>query len=210
MTHYFHNSGLQRGNEFIPWESWLDEKMNKYDLRSPTRSQVIHRLVTEFIFTRAKARQFSFSVRESELRDKMATWMYVLDREFTKSDTPKLFIPEPTHRNQQSDFDMFVREFSDNYWSYVRHIIGWKDELFINDKAAGYYWSNLTYYLYRFVSIEHSLKIEMADKLEHQLNEEERAFLISEGLLVEDRRAQKQDDDYYRDAGFYRGDRRYD
>jgi hypothetical protein len=210
MTHYFRNNGLQGESKFLPWESWLDEKMDRYDLRSPTRSQIIHRIVTEFIFGRAKARQFAFFVRETELRDKMATWMYILDREFAKSDTPTLFIPEPMHRNKQSDFDMFAQAFSDDYWSYVKHKLSWQEELFINDKAARYFWMNLTYYLYRFLSIEHSLKIEMADKLERELDEEERAFLISEGLLVEDKRAQRQDDEYYRDAGFYRGDRRYD
>ncbi len=207
MAQFSRNSG---DYEFIPWTSWLDEKMNKYDLRSPTRSQIIHRIVTEFIYGRAKSRQFAFSVRETELRDKMATWMYVLDREFTRTDLPTLFIPQPTHRNRQSDFDMFSRDFSDDYWSYVRHMLSWNDELFINDKAASYYWANLTYYLYRFLSIDHSLKIEMADKLERELDEEERAFLISEGLLVEDKKVKKHDDDYYRDAGFYRGDRRYD
>lgn len=207
MSTFSRNSGEY---EFLPWTSWLDEKMNKYDLRSPTRAQIIHRIVTEFIFGRAKQRQFAFIMQETELRDKMATWMYVLDREFTRTDMPKLFIPEPTHRNQQSDFDMFARDFSDDYWAHVRHIIAWNDELFINDKAAGYYWANLTYYLYRFLSIDHSLKIELADKMERELEEEERAFLISEGLLVEDKKGKKLDDDYYRDAGFYRGDRRYD
>ena len=210
MTHYFRNSGLCGDHKFIPWESWRDEKMNKYDMRSPTRAQIIHRIVMEFIFGRAKSRQLAFTVRESELRDKMATWMYVMDREFTKTDMPKLYIPEPTHRNKQTDFDMFSREFSDDYWSYAQHIISWKEELFINDKAARYFWTNLTYYLYRFLSIDHSLKIEIADNLEREIVEEERAFLISEGLLVEDKKAKRQDDDYYRDAGFYRGDRRYD
>jgi hypothetical protein len=207
MTYFSRNSG---DYEFIPWTSWLDEKMNKYDMRSPTRSQIIHRIVTEFIFGRAKSRQFAFAVRETELRDKLATWMYVLDREFTRTDLPTLFIPEPKHRNKQSDFDMFSQDFSDDYWSYVRHMLSWNDELFINDKAASYFWANLTYYLYRFLSIGHSLKIEMADKLEREIDEEERAFLISEGLLVEDKKGKRQDDDYYRDAGFYRGDRRYD
>jgi hypothetical protein len=197
--------------EFLPWTSWLDEKMNKYDLRSPTRAQIIHRLITEFIIAHAKVRQFAFVIRESDLQDKLATWMYVMDREFMKTDNPQLYIPQPTHRNRQTDFDMFARTFSEEHWSRVRHIISWTDELFINDKAASYFWSHLTYYLYRFLSIEHSLKIEMADKQERELAEEERAFLISEGLLVEDKKAhRRQDDEYYRDAGFYRGDRRYD
>jgi len=210
MTTHFHNSGIMRGGKFMAWESWLDEPMNRSDFRSPTRAQILTRLIYQFIFDRAKDGNYTFTVNEEGLRNKLATWMYVIDREHYLNASPKLIMPFIPHRNKQTDWEAFERLFSDGYWSMVRRQLGYDDCMFVIDSAVTYFWTNLTYYLYRFVVMEHSLAVKLADSAEKELEEEERAFLISEGLLVEDRKARSQDDDYYRDAGFYRGDRRYD
>jgi hypothetical protein len=82
--------------------------------------------------------------------------------------------------------------------------------MFLTERADAYFWANIGYFVYRFLNIEGSLIYQIVDEEERRMNEEERAFLISEGLLVPDKRPNASDDAYYRDAGFYRGDRRYD
>lgn len=136
--------------------------------------------------------------------------MYIIDREHYVQINPTLFMPSVPHRNKEEDWHAFSEVFSDEYWAAVRRQLGYEDDLFINSRAAAYFWANLTYYIYRFLDMENSLAVKLADSADKELEEEERAFLISEGLLVEDKRGRDQDDDYYKDAGFYRGDRRYD
>ncbi len=209
MTHALHNSGLRNGERpYIPWQMWLDEVMDKYDARSQSRGLMFLRLVNEFIMQRMKTKGFVPSVDPTSLRDKIATWAYVVDREHSYEISPLLRMPPA--ENGMTYWELFEREFSDEYWNYVKMRLAQTGGLFHCDQAAEYFWSNLTYFLWRYVDAGRSLAIELHLKQEREIDEEERAFLISEGLLVEDKRGNRQDDDYYREAGFYRGDRRYD
>ncbi len=210
MTHHLHNSGVLRGGKFMAWESWLDESMNRHDFRSPMRVQQITKLIHFFILERLKTANYTLTANTEMLRNKMATWMYVVDREHHLTTTPKLFLPSVPHRNKDTDWHAFSEIFSDEYWISVRRQLGYEECLFVNERAADYFWANLTYYIYRFLDMVNSLAVKLADDADKELEEEERAFLISEGLLVENKKARSQDDEYYRDAGFYRGDRRYD
>jgi hypothetical protein len=210
MTHAMHNSGgIFGGKAFTPWQMWLDEMMDKYNERSPSRGLMFVRIVNEYVVQRAKVKGFTINLDPSSLRDKIATWAYVIDREFKYSLTPKLYLPKAQHSGQQKHWELFERTFSDDYWAYVRGQLGHADDLFGCERAGLYFWGNLTYFIYRYLNMDNSLAIEILDKEDRDIEEEERAFLISEGLLIEDNRARRQDDEYYRDAGFYRGDRRY-
>lgn len=213
--------GLFGSKAFTPWQMWLDEMMDKYDERSPSRGLMFLRIINEFTAQKAKAKGFTFSIDPASLRSKIATWAYVIDREFTYSTTPKLHIPAPTHNGQQKHWELFEKTFSDDYWTYVRSRLVHTDDMFNCELATEYFWANLTYFMYRFISLEHSVAIQMMNEEDRAIDEEERAFLISEGLIIDESRtrtrpdvrpsdvARRQDDEYYRDAGFYRGDRRY-
>lgn len=210
MTHHLHNSGVSRNGKFIAWESWLDESMNRHDFRSPTRVQQITKLIHFFILEQLKTANYTLTANTEMLRNKMATWMYVLDREHYLTIAPTLYLPGVPHRNKDTDWHTFSEIFDDDYWTSVKKQLAYEEFLFVNERAADYFWSNLTYYIYRFLDMEHSLAVKLADAADKELEEEERAFLISEGLLVEEKKRRNPDDDYYKDAGFYRGDRRYD
>lgn len=194
--------------KFTPWQMWLDEMMDKYDSRSPSRGLMFLRIVSEFVGQRALAKGFGMTIDLSTLRSKIATWAYVIDKEHTYDSSPQLRL---SAAEQGEEFwELFERVFDDEYWNYARHRLGFADNIFGCERAAAYFWANLTYFIWRYVDINKSVAIDLHKRDEREIDEEERAFLISEGLLVEDKRPKRQDDEYYRDAGFYRGDRRYD
>jgi hypothetical protein len=205
-----HNFKMEPSKHFMPWHMWIDETMDKYDERCPTRGQLLHRIVAEFVLPKSRDRGYRFTLSPSELRDKIATWAYVIDREHMAQVSPLLRIPKPEHRNKQADWELFERDYGDGYWAAARNKLGYADRMFLTERAGAYFWANIGYFVYRFINIDGSLIYELVDEEERKINEEERAFLISEGLLVEEKKPRGDDDAYYRDAGFYRGDRRYD
>ena len=207
-----HNFRMAPSKHFMPWHMWIDETMDKYDERCPSRGLLLHRIVAEFVLPKARDRGYRLKTSPSELRDKIATWAYVIDREHMAEVSPQLRIPKPEHRNRQADWELFERDYSVEHWSAGRKALQYADRMFLTERADAYFWANIGYFIYRFLNIEGSLIYTLVDEEEQKMNEEERAFLISEGLLVEEKKRKPNgaDDAYYRDAGFYRGDRRYD
>ena len=210
MTDAMHNYKIAPSKHFMPWHMWIDETMDKYDERCPSRGMLLHRIVEEFVFPKARDRGFRFRVSASEMRDKIATWAYVIDREHMAEVSPLLRIPKPEHRNTQADWELFERNYDERHWTNAKNKLMYADRMFLTERAATYFWTNLGYFVYRFTDISGSLIYQLVAEEEAKINEDERAFLISEGLLVEEKKPRGDDDAYYRDAGFYRGDRRYD
>lgn len=189
---------------------WLGSVIEPYSDKM-TRAQWLHYFTAEYIFPKLTNSGYELTISKEELRSKLATWIFTIDCEYAANYSPILNVPAAKHKGLQRDWEDFLHVFSDKCWSAVRKRMAHSNTFFCETCAADYFYNNLTYFLYRFISIDKSLAIQLADRKERELDEEEKEFLISEGLWVEEKRsARNQDDQYFRDAGFFRGDRRYD
>lgn len=189
---------------------WLASVIEPYSDKM-TRAQWIHYFTSEYVFPKLMNSGYQPTISKEELRSKLATWIFTIDCEYAAAYSPTLNVPAAKHKGLLRDWEDFLHVFSDTRWSAVRRRVPHGETFFCELRAADYFYNNLTYFLYRFISIDKSPAIQLADSIERELDEEEKEFLISEGLWVEEKRGGRNDDDqYFRDTGFLRGDRRYD
>ena len=188
---------------------WLSEIVEPYSDKM-TRAKWIYSFMEEFIFPKLTHTGYELAINKEELRSKLATWMFTVDCEYRASFAPTLRLPAAKHKGLLRDWEDFLHVFSDRCWAEVRRKMPHGETFFREQLAADYFYSNLSYFLYRFLSVDKSIAIQLANRREKELEEEEKEYLISEGLWVEEKRGRNEEDSYYRDAGIFRGDRRYD
>lgn len=188
---------------------WLSEVVEPYSDKM-TRAKWIYYFMEEFIFQKLTNTGYELAINKEELRSKLATWMFTINYEYRGSLAPTLRLPAAKHKGLLRDWEDFLHVFSDNCWVTVRRKMPHAETFFCERLATDYFYNNLTYFLYRFLSVDKSIAIQLANRREKELEEEEKEYLISEGLWVEEKRGRNEDDSYYRDAGIFRGDRRYD
>jgi hypothetical protein len=193
------------------FNTWICEFFNPYSQNPLTRGQYIYELLGYYVYPMLKSAGYELSINRGELKDRLATWLYIIHRRYKKEVSPVIVMPMVTHKGRMRYLEGFLGVFSDNYWLRVHGAMESSDEFFICERAADFFWCNLTYFLYRFLNVATSPAVAAVDQLERQLEDEEREYLIAEGLYVEEKKRRPHEDElYYQEAGFFRGDRRYE
>ncbi len=174
-----HNAIYQR--YFRSWEQWLHQ-----DLEPDKRHERIGDIAT-VIFNNFLDKGYYLQIDKNTLFNKILVWAYALDKQFYLYSCPELTMNGPQHRDLQKDRENYEKIFETaSYWNYMR---SWADkDLFATLHASSYFWANLPFFVYRFIDMENSRYVKQYDDEDKQIEDEEVASLIEQGVLFMDKK----------------------
>ncbi len=126
---------------------------------------------------------YSLIYNKQDMRNKFATWLYTIDREYYYDNAHTLIIPRALHRDEQKDRDNWVLTF-DDIWYNISKNQRWQG-LLQSEFGKDFFWSALDQFMYRYIDIEHSPKVQAYDAEEAALEEAEYEWMVEQGLIVE-------------------------
>jgi hypothetical protein len=164
--------------------NWLHESMDRWNPSIPTRASLINRLFINTIYPMLTNAGYSLIYNKSEMLNKFATWLHVIETEYYYNNAHGLIIPPTLHRDEQIDRDNWYLTFSDDVWYKLSQDEYWTN-LLRSDAALSYFWSTLPLFLYRYIDVEHSRKCNKYDAEEAAFQQAEYDWMVEQGLIVE-------------------------
>ncbi len=171
--------------------NWLYESADRWNPSSPTRATLISRLFLKVLHPMLTNAGYSLLYNKSEMLNKFATWLHVIETEHYYNNAHQLIVPPALHRDLQIDRENWYLTFDDEIWYKMSQDPCWTD-LLRSDAALSYFWSALPLVLYRYIDVEHSRKCNEYDAAEAAYEQEEYEWMVEQGLIVEKKRANEE------------------
>ncbi len=170
---------------FKSWDDWLNQRLMPPN--QLTRSEHLINLL-DCIADALDCGNYKFDFTRNEIVNKFLTWLYLADEEHFYGNVGIIGVPPPKHRDLEKDRIIFNEIFPEKFWKSFRNRFGY-DNLFATENGAEYIWSNLQFWVYRFISMDspHIVKYDEEDKRQE---EEHINKLIDDGVLVYNKKGQ--------------------
>ncbi len=168
----------------MKFSTWLHEFPENEEI---PRSRLISRLFLRVIKPMLYKAGYYFCYSESQMLNKFATWLHVIETEHYYDTAHNLIVPRALHRDEQIDRDNWYLTFNDDVWYRMSHDEQWNN-LLRSRVALQYFWTVLSLVLYRYIDVENSPKCKEYDAVEAALEEEEYNYMVEQGLIVEKKR----------------------
>ncbi len=168
---------------FIKFTNWLAQPESRWGPCN-NRAEIITNLLFRVIIPMLNREGYHLCYSKQEMRNKFATWLYTIDKEYYYDNSHILIIPRALHRDEQIDRDNWELTFDHNLWYNISKNQQWS-EILISDFAKDFFWSTLSQFMYRYIDIVNSPKVKDYDAEELAHEEAEYEWMVEQGLIVE-------------------------
>ena len=168
---------------FIKFSNWLAQADNRWE-PVPSRAELITTLLYKNILPMIRRGGYHLCYTNQEIRNKFATWLYTIDAEYYYNNSHTLIIPQALHRDAQKDRNNWYLTFDDDVWYNISKNETWQGIL-QSEFGKDFFWAALSQFMYRYIDIVHSPKVNAYDAEEAARDEEEYQLMVEQGLIVE-------------------------
>jgi hypothetical protein len=168
---------------FIKFTNWLSQSDNRWDPRYK-RAETITNLLFRNIIPMLNRQGYHLCYNKQEMRNKFATWLYTIDKEYYYDNAHILIVPQALHRDEQIDRDNWDLTFDHNVWYKISQNDAWS-EILHSEFGKDFFWATLSQFIYRYIDVVNSPKVKAYDAEEAALEQAEYEWMVEQGLIVE-------------------------
>ena len=173
---------------YMNFYNWLHESTDRWNRDAPTRATLIRRLFLNVLKPMLKGAGYSLCYNDSEMLNKFATWLHLIEKSYYYDNQHTLIIPPALHRDEQIDRDNWFLTFDDEVWYNMSRNEHWRP-LLRSETALTYFWSALPLVLYRYIDVVNSKKCKDYDAVQAEEEQLEYEWMVEQGLIVEKKKA---------------------